>query len=169
LTISKSQSTKLISLKKLYNEANANRKSLKLKPLSDNQIKKAAVVAGDILVEEINKSLDKGASPVEGGEYKHLLANGKSISKLLDDGDMRAHITHKQSANGLYVGIFKDAPKIERLKASGHNQGDSVTGVRREFIADKKDKFKESIMNKVNEAVKKSLTPRTALAVKDGN
>lgn len=139
-------------------QENQKRASQNLEPLTDDDVSNAKEVAGEVLVQEIHKSLDKGQTPVDGGAYKRKLADGKRVSRLLDEGDMRAHITHTQSASGVKVGVFKSAPKIERLKASGHNLGDAAHGVQREFIPNKGKYFKESILKKMNRAVSSELS-----------
>ena len=138
--------------------------------MASSPISKAADAAGETIVKEIHKSLDKGVSPVEGGSYKRKLADGRRISRLLDQGNMRAYITYDQTAMGVKVGIFKTAPRIERLKASGHNQGDSITRIQREFIPKKGDFFKEKIIKKATRKAQEIFNAtRTALDAKDGS
>lgn len=133
---------------------NQSRKDSGYNPLTKKQVEKAKKVAGDFLIKEIHKHLDKGTTPVKDGSYKKYLKGGKKISKLLDEGDMRSHIKRKVRKSGVEVGIFRTAPKIERLKASGHNFGDAAHGVQREFIPMKGKFFTETIIKKMNRAVK---------------
>jgi len=118
----------------------------------------AKIAAGEIIVEEINRYLDRAESPVEGGKYKKKKVDG-TISDLFEDGDMRAHITFEESEDGIIVGIFDDAPDIERTKAFAHNTGYrghphlSSPKNKREFIPTSRKGFKESIMRRVNSEI----------------
>jgi uncharacterized membrane protein YheB (UPF0754 family) len=175
LAINKSQSTKILSLKEKYQEINQTLKQKGKDPLTDQEKRQIADQVGDTVVEEIQKHLDRAETPVEGGEYKRTLADGRRLSRLLDEGDMRSQITHQPSASGVAVGIFKDAPEIDRLKASGHNKGDSATGVQRQFIPSPSEEFNDKIKRKINSTINKakqeivaSKSTRSALDVRDG-
>lgn len=125
---------------------------LDLKGLNEAEKAEAKILAGEILVEQINLHLDKSESPVSGGSYKRKLADGKSNSRLFEDGDMRSQITFEElDSDHIMVGIFENAPEVERLKSYNHNVGDTLP--RRQFIPAPNRKFKESIMKKVNNAI----------------
>lgn len=138
--------------------------------MTKTQKDKAKKVAGEIIVEETNKFLDKGKSPVSKGAYKKMMADGKTVSDLLESGDMRAHISFEEHPKGVKTGIFDSAPELDRLKASGHNKGDSANHTKREFVPTPSKKYKKTIMDKVNGAIKeiKASKPMTAGDVKNG-
>ena len=152
LPINKRQSTKTVRLSDYFDEETSSAWRN-----ADNATRDAVKAAvGDFLVEQINKHLDRGESPVENGAYKRTLAKKKGqrglprISRLLEDGDMRGHITHQaEKGTDLRVGIFSNAPKLERWKSSGHNLGDSVTGVQRQFIPPEGIDFTKTIEDRI--------------------
>lgn len=123
--------------------------------LKGDKAEEAKEIVGEIIVEEINNFLDNSKSPVKGGQYKPLKKDG-TASLLFDSGDMRSQIKFKPHRQGVRVGIFSDAPKLERLKSSGHNLGDSRSGVKREFIPDDNNDgvFKKTIIAKANKALR---------------
>jgi len=133
--------------------------TLNLKGLSDEGRVEAKVAIGEIIVAEINEHLDRGESPVQGGKYKSEKKDG-TTADLFSDGDLRAHITFEESSNGIVVGIFDDAPTVERAKAYAHNTGYKDhpwledPKLKREFIPSANKKFNESIMKKVEAELK---------------
>ncbi len=124
---------------------------LNLKGLTPEGKERAKRIAGEILVDGINQALDSASSPVEGGSYESDKADG-TPSELFEDGFMRNEIKSRP-ANGdaVEVGIFQDAPLIERLKGYNHNVGETLP--QRRFIAAPNQVFKESIMNRVDDAI----------------
>lgn len=120
---------------------------MNLKGLTQASKEVAKTEAGEIIVDEINEFLDRSSSPVKGGKFKRFKETG-GLSELFEDGDMRSQITFESGAgDSIEVGIFDDAPTVERLKAFNHNTGDTVP--ERRFIASPNQKFKASIMDKV--------------------
>lgn len=77
------------------------------------------------LVSQINRFLDGSNSPVSGGRFKKFKKD-KSPSQLFEKGDMRSQIESRTFRDGVDTGIFKDAPKVERLKMFNHNVGDTL-------------------------------------------
>jgi hypothetical protein len=161
MPINKSQSTTRILLSDYFDEETS-----KLWRNADESTRAAVKAAvGEFIVEKINSHLDRGESPVEGGGYKKYLAKRPGqkrqlISKLLEDGDLRSQITflEEQRGSGLRVGVFSDAPELERLKASGHNKGDSITGIQRQFIPFEGQSFKERAINsKISSIIRDAL------------
>lgn len=123
-----------------------------MKGLTQEEKSKAKRESGIVIVDEINKFLDRSTSPVEGGRFKERKADG-SRSSLFEFGDMRSQITFEElGTDHIDVGIFEGAPTKERLKAFNHGTGDTVP--KREFIAAPNKRFKKSIMNKVSRIVK---------------
>ena len=125
---------------------------LDLKGLTEAEKARAKRAAGEAIVEGINSVLDTSSSPVMGGQFKSLKAD-KTRSRLFEDGDMRAHISFEEmmESDHIEVGIFENAPEIERLKSYNHNKGDTLP--KREFIPAPNKKFKTSIMKKANSAI----------------
>ena len=116
--------------------------------MNQSEKREAKESAGAILVEGINSILDTHSSPVENGRFKSTKADGK-LSSLFKDGDMRSQITFEElETDHVEVGIFGNAPTVEKLKAYNHNVGDTLPV--REFIAKPNKRFKKSIMDKVN-------------------
>jgi hypothetical protein len=139
MPINKSQSTKRIPLN--------------LKGLTDSEKDQAKKEVGEIIVQGINDELDSSRSPVAGGRFQKKKADG-SNSELFEFGDMRSQITFEEGERDeIMVGIFEDAPTVEKLKSFNHNTGDTLP--QRRFIAAPNQKFKANIMNKANDAVKK--------------
>lgn len=109
---------------------------------------------GDTIVEEIQRSLDKSKSPVEGGSFKRKLSKeyakkvGRKESILLKEGDMRSAITYEETPNGIEIGIFDSN---EAPKADGHNRG-SNNLPKRQFIPHANQRFDEAIMKKAKDA-----------------
>ncbi len=124
---------------------------LDLKGLTPQEKQRAKEAAGSILVEEINNSLDSSTSPVKNGKFKALKADN-TASFLFEDGSMRQSITFDPlDEDAVDVGIFQDSPRVERLKGFNHNNGDTLP--QRRFIAAPNQKFKDSIMTRVNNAI----------------
>jgi hypothetical protein len=127
--------------------------NLNLKGLTSDQKEKAKSIAGEIIVDEINSFLDKSLSPVKGGNFKKKKADGTK-SELFEFGDMRGHITFNElDSDAISVGVFEDAPLVERLKSFNHNTGDTLP--QRKFIAAPNQVFNPKIMKKVNSAIDK--------------
>lgn len=118
--------------------------------MSDEAKDEAKTAAGVILLEEINKSLDKSKSPVKNGAFKKMKKEG-GRSTLFEEGDMRGSLDFGPLTNGVEVGIFDDVEEVERLKAFNHNTGDTLP--KREFIPATNKRFNDDIMAKVNKAV----------------
>jgi len=126
--------------------------------LNESQRIEAVEAAGEAYLDGIQEYLDVGKSPVSGGKYKSTLADG-DIAQLFETGSMRDHIEYRPhmtggKITGLQIGVFDNAPKIDRLKASGHNKGDSASGVQRQFIPFPSGKFKRSIESEAKSAVR---------------
>ena len=127
---------------------------LDLTGLSPEEKVRAKSLAGQILVDEINDYLDRSESPVSGGKFKKELTYKKGDSTLFEFGDMRSQITYETGEdveNYVEVGIFENAPEVERLKSFNHNTGDTLP--QRRFIASPNQRFEEDIMTQVNNAV----------------
>lgn len=122
--------------------------TLDLEGMSRTAKTRAKEEAGRIIIEEIHNHLDSSTSPVEGGSFKPLKADG-TASLLFQEGDMRSAITFKKrTGSNIEVGIWK---KKETPKAFNHTTGDTLP--KREFIPRENDNFKESISTKVERAV----------------
>ena len=124
---------------------------LNLKGLTQAEKERAKRSAGDIIVREINETLDRHESPVSGGRFKEKKQDG-SLSSLFEFGTMRSQITFEElESDHIDVGIFSNAPTVEKLKSYNHNTGDTVP--KRQFIAPPNRRFNEDIMDKVNEEI----------------
>ena len=126
--------------------------TLNLKRLSEEARNQAIRESGEIIVEQINKYLDRSISPVKNGNFKKKKADG-SNSELFEFGTMRGQITFEESPLGVEVGIFESAATVEKLKAYNHNVGDTLP--QRRFIASPNQKFRDEIMNKVEANINK--------------
>lgn len=119
--------------------------------MNEEEKSRAKKLAGEIIVEGINDILDQSESPVEGGAFKSIKKDG-SISTLFMEGDLRSQITFQElESDQVVVGIFEDAPEVERLKAYNHNVGDTLP--KRQFIAPPNRRFKKEIMEDVENAL----------------
>jgi hypothetical protein len=160
LPISKRQSTKKIRLSDYFDEDTSSKWRK-----ADESLKDAVKSAvGEYIVSQINSHLDRAESPVEGGAYERTLAKKKGqrglprLSRLLESGDMRSQITYlEDKGTQMRVGIFSSAAKLDRLKASGHNLGDSVTGTQRQFIPFEDGAFKKSIEEGIARTIRQAL------------
>lgn len=124
---------------------------LNLKGLSRSDKERAKELAGEIIVGEIGNFLDESKSPVQGGKFKKKKVDGER-SILFEFGDMRDAIKYEpMESDHVEVGIFEDAAQVERLKIYNHNVGDTVP--QRRAIAAPNQKFKKSIMEKVNKSI----------------
>ena len=134
---------------------------LDLSDLTPQQKSEAKALAGEIIVDEMQDYLDRGLSPVKGkGKFKRLskkyadeFKGGNRDPDLFLEGDMRSQITFEDHAQGVKVGIFSDAPTLDKLKASGHNLGNSANKTQRQFVPFPKGDFKKTIMDKVNKGI----------------
>ncbi len=133
MPITRNQSVKRLNLRNEFPE---------FSDATPEQKREILPLVGEFLVEQINKFLDSSNSPVSGGSFKKKKADGKS-SKLLEEGDMRSQITFAEFRDGIDVGIFPDAPEVDKLKSHNHNLG--VTLPQRQFIPEKEQKFKRQI------------------------
>jgi hypothetical protein len=105
--------------------------------------------AGRLIVEGINDYLDKSSSPVSGGSFKRKKKDGER-SILFEEGDLREAIVSKnRRGHEIEVGVFKPD---ETPKAYNHNIGDTVPT--RRFIPAEDEKFKRTIMDRVNKRIK---------------
>jgi hypothetical protein len=139
MPINKSESTKIVDLTE------------ELKELPRNKRRNARTAIGELIVEEINSFLDRSLSPVSGGPFKRSKAD-KTASKLFEDGDMRSQITFEEHRKGVKVGIFREAPEVERLKSFNHNVGDTLPA--RQFVPRPDEEFKRSIKAKIRAKIK---------------
>ena len=122
---------------------------LNLKGLRGEARREAKTIAGEILVEETLKDLDRSRSPVKDAPYKRKKKDG-TLSELREDGDLWASITFEETAGGVKYGVFND---LEAPKAFNHNTGDTLPT--RRFIPRNKEMPRDPIMNKVNRAVQR--------------
>ena len=152
MPVNKNQSTKIVKL-----------------DLSDLNLAERIIAkqeAGEIIVEEIQSHLDRSTSPVDRGKFKEEKANGER-SELFEDGSMRSQITFEElDGEEIEVGIFESAPKVERLKSFNHNTGDTVP--QRRFIPSPNQKFKDSIMKRVNDNTESIREESQEQEVEDG-
>lgn len=112
---------------------------------------------GHFIVNEILLFVGRGESPVAGqrafkklsSPYAKAEKRGDRTPNLDLEGDMLDALTFKDTPLGISVGIFdaKQAPK-----AHGHNTGfdGERPDLRRAFIPDENETFKQSIMAGVN-------------------
>ena len=142
MAITKKESVKRINLREFqdYSDATVTEK------------KKIKTEVGLFVVDQINDFLDRSTSPVSGGQFKKKRKD-KKPSKLFEDGDMRSQITFAEFKDGVDVGIFSNAPLVEKLKAFNHNVGDTLP--RRQFVPDKKQKFKRKINTGIKKIIEK--------------
>ncbi len=113
---------------------------------------------GQLIIDEINDHLDESRSPVAGGSYKRLKADGER-SILFEYGDMRDSLEWRDAGGDeIEVGIWN---RSETPKAYNHTVGDTLP--QREFIPADRDSFRRSIMDKIDDTVKriKEGKPRT--------
>ena len=125
--------------------------------MTESERLEAVEAAGEAYLDGIEESLDAGRSPVKGGKYKKRLQDG-GLAQLFETGSMRDHITfqpHRTNGQitGIKLGVFDTAPQIDRLKASGHNKGDSASKTQRQFIPFPKGEFKSKIEAEAKGAV----------------
>ena len=124
---------------------------LNLKGLSKAEKERAKRAAGQVLVDGINEYLDRSDSPVSGGRFKSRKKEG-GLSRLFEDGDLRAHITFEElDSDHVEVGVFDSAPEVERLKAFNHTTGDTLP--QRQFVAPPNRRFKKDIMERVDDVI----------------
>ena len=130
---------------------------LNLSKIPDDLKEEAKEAVGELIVDRIQEYLDRGNSPVaKQGRFKRLskdyankFKGGDTTPDLLLDGDLRDSITYEIHSEGVKVGVFNDEPEIDRLKASGHNKGNSSNKTKRQFIPLPEGKFKRPIMTDV--------------------
>lgn len=126
---------------------------------------------GEYVVREINSYLNSAKSPVDGGRYKRTKQPmGKKgrpgLSRLFEDGDLRAAISFEEYRDGIEVGVF-DSSQVG--KAYGHNTGFeghptlAGKGYIREFIPKKDQEFD----SKIKEGIKSIVESK--IANKDSN
>lgn len=124
---------------------------LNLKGLNPEQKARAKAAAGQILVEETNAHLDRSESPVKNGKFKEEKADGEK-STLFEFGFMRENIIHRPDPDdAVLVGVFEDAPEVERLKIFNHNTGDTVP--QRRAVPSPNQKYRPEVMEKVNASI----------------
>ena len=117
--------------------------------------KEAKEEIGRLIVEGIQDHLDRSESPVFNGKYQERKIDGER-SILLDEYDMRPAIESKnRKGDYIEVGVYK---KAEVKKAFGHNSGfkghpneAKMKKHRREFIPASNKRFKDSIMERVEQ------------------
>lgn len=133
---------------------------LNLKGLSQDRKARAKEIAGEILVEEINSFLDGSKTPVSKGKFKKNKKDG-SASDLFEFGDLRVQIESRPNeTDHVSVGLFEDAPQLQKDKALGHNSGfkghpneKKLKKYKREFIPAPNKVFKKNIMKRVNDGI----------------
>ena len=127
--------------------------------LNAEQKAEAKFNIGNLIVDKINEFLDQSKSPVSNGKFKKSLKKG-GASHLFEEGFMRDALEFKPYTQGIDIGIFK---ADQAIKAFAHN-----TGFRghpfipknryvREFIPNKKGKFKKEITTGAREIISKLL------------
>lgn len=113
---------------------------------------------GDLVIDEILRSLSEGKSPVSKESFKKLskeyakeFKGGNRTPNLELEGDMLDALKVKNTKDGIEVGIFS---KKQTPKADGHNNfsGDSKLP-RRRFIPGEDQKFKRDIESKIKAVV----------------
>jgi len=118
--------------------------------MSEAKKTKAKRLVGELLVEEINNYLDSSKSPVSKAPFKKKKADG-TTSRLFEDGDLRSQITFLEHDKGVKVGIFENAPEVEKLKSYNHNVGDTLP--QRQFIPMPDQEFKKQIKSKIRQTI----------------
>ena len=117
--------------------------------MTEKQKREAKRIAGEIIVDGINASLDASESPVRGGRFKPNKADD-SPSRLFEEGDLRANITFEEgSGDFITVGVFSSAGDTETAKAYNHNVGDTLP--QRRFIPSPNQVFNKEIMERVEQ------------------
>jgi len=120
---------------------------------------------GELIVDEILRSVSSGKSPVEeerkrfdelNQDYADREKGGDTTPNLELTSDMLNSLDFKRTRSGVAVGITKSS---QRDKAEGHNNffGESKLPQRR-FIPAFNQGFKTSIMNKVKDIIKQEST-----------
>ena len=140
------------------------------KDLTQAEKSQVKLEVGEYLVDQINRYLDQGKTPVSGGKFRQPKKTDGTMSKLFEEGDMRAAITHEDYRDGVDVGIYDDD---QAIKAYGHNSGfrghpehKKMKKYERDFIPEKNQKFRREIvgqgltMGKLKSFVKKALDAR---------
>lgn len=117
-------------------------------PTANREIAKEE--AATVIIDEINKYLERSESPIDGGEFKKKKIDGEN-SILFDTGEMRNAIEWKSTRNGIKVGIFDSD---EAAKAHGHHKDTRGILPPRQFIPEPDQAFKKDINAKVVEVLK---------------
>jgi hypothetical protein len=134
------------------------KKKIKLDLKGIKQKAKVKKEVGDLVIDEILRSLSEGKSPVKGERFKKLDAQyakefkgGDRTPNLELTGDMLDALKVKNTKDGIEVGIFS---KKQTPKADGHNNfsGESKLPQRR-FIPSEDQEFKRDIQNRIKAVV----------------
>lgn len=131
------------------------RLSLDLDGLDQASRDRAKAEVGQLIIDEINSYLDESRSPVAGGSYKRMKKDGER-SILFEFGDMRDSLEWRDvGGDEIEVGIWN---RSETPKAYNHTIGDTLP--QREFIPAERDRFRQKIMDKVDDTVDRIRTGR---------
>lgn len=121
---------------------------LDLQGLSDAQKDRAKRAAGQIIIDGINDILDQSRSPVLGGNFKKMKADGER-SILFEFGDMRDSLEWRDAGgNSIEVGSW-DADETPKLY--NHTVGDTLP--QRQVLPFSNETFKDEIMDRVRQAI----------------
>ncbi len=112
---------------------------------------------GELLLEEINSSLDQGRSPVKNAFYRTSKLDG-TVGNLFDSGEMRGSLEFKAlESDHIEVGIFDED---EARKAFGHISGfkghpnqSKMKKHKREFLPAPNKTFIEPIQKKITRTI----------------
>jgi len=128
---------------------------LSLADIPEDQREEYKNEIGELVLDEILRSVGNGKSPVDGyGAFEKLNATyakeqkgGNRTANLELDGDMLDSLEYKTTEAGIEIGIFKSS---EVGKADGHNDfsGKSKLPTRR-FIPKGTEKFDKDIQDKI--------------------
>lgn len=126
--------------------------------MSNAQKAEAKTKVGEFVVEQTQKFLNRGETPVSGGKFRQPKKQDGKLSKLFLSGDMRASITHEERAGGVEVGIRESD---QAIKAYGHNTGfkghpeeRKMKKYERDFIPKPEQKYKRDITSGIRKILK---------------
>lgn len=124
--------------------------------LDPDSIDLARGLIAELLVAEINGTMDESRSPVSGGKWKSAKKDG-STSVLLEDGDLRDAIEARIKGNFIDVGVFDED---QAPKAYAHNTGykghEHIPNGKyfRQFIPEEDQSFTRDIESSIRDVIK---------------
>lgn len=136
--------------------------TLNLSKVPTNKRPEVKKEIGDLIINEILKSVEQGKSPVSGeSKFKKLnkkyakdQKHGNTTPNLELEGDLLDSLTFKNTKQGIEVGIFKSS---EVPKADGHNNFSGKSRLpKRRFIPGESQTFKRGIKSEINQIIQEN-------------